>query len=140
MIWKYYDARKFHRGGGGGGECKPMYNAIVFPVYAVLLAARRLLTAGFGTERAICQLGFGEQDAANADAEASSALERSSCSLVKEGEQRLRLFKMPLHRWEYGFSTRQTVVPRTMTRNGSPMPQLTSPHAPIFEVILEFVW
>lgn len=70
-----------------------MYNAIVFPVYAVLLAARRLLTAGFGTERAICQLGFGEQDAANADAEASSALERSSCSLVKEGEQRLRLFK-----------------------------------------------
>lgn len=59
MIWKYYDARKFH--GGGGGECKPMYNAIVFPVYAVLLAARRLLTAGFGTERAICHWALGSR-------------------------------------------------------------------------------
>ncbi|EGW10993.1 hypothetical protein I79_020788 [Cricetulus griseus] len=69
-----------------------MYNAIAFPVYAVLFTPRRLLTARFGTQRAICQVGFWEQDVANTDTEASLALERSSCSLVKEDEQRLRLF------------------------------------------------
>lgn len=79
MIWKHYDSRKTHR----GKECKPMYNAIAFPVYAVLFAPRRLLTAGSGTWRAICQVGFWEQDVANADTEASLALERSSVLWLK---------------------------------------------------------
>lgn len=117
-----------------------MYNAIAFPVCAVSFASRCLLTAGFGTHRAICQPGFGEQNVANTDTEASSASERSSCPLVRGDEQRLRLFKTHLHGWEYGCSTRQAVVPRTMTRNESPMPRLTSPHTPVFKAILEFVW
>lgn len=136
MIWKHYDSRKIHR----GKKCKPIYNAIAFPVYAVLFASRGLLTAGLGTQRAICQPGFGEQDVdvANTDAKASSASEGSSCPLVRGDEQRLRLFKTHLHGWENGCSTRQAVVPRTMTRNESPMPRLTSPHAPLFKAILEF--
>lgn len=116
-----------------------MYNAIAFPVYAVLFASRCLLTAGFGTQKAICQPGFGEQDMTNTDTEASSALKRSPCPLVRGDEQRLRLLKTHLHGWEYGCSTRQVVVPRTMTRNENPVPRLTSPHAPVFKAILEFV-
>lgn len=133
--WKHYDSRKIHR----EKKCKPIYNAIAFPVYAVLFASRCLLTAGLETQRAICQPGFGEQDVANTDAEASSASEGSSCLPVRGDEQRLRLFPTHLHGWEYGCSTRQAVVPRTMTRNESPMPRLTSPHAPVFKAILEFV-
>lgn len=46
---------------------------------------------------------------------------------------------MHLHGWEYGYSTRQMVDPRTITGNDNPMPQLTSPYVPVFKVILEFV-
>lgn len=75
-----------------------------------------------------------EQDAASRGAEASS-----DCSLVKGDEERLKLLKMPLPGWEYGRSARRTVVRRTITRNESRMPQLTSLHSPVLKVILEFV-
>lgn len=127
MIWKHYDSRKIHR----KKKCKPMYNAFAFPAYAVLFASRCLLTAGFGTQRAICLPGSGEQDVVNTDTEASSALKRSSCPLVRGDEQRLRLLKTHLHGWEYGCSTRQAVVPRTSTRNESPMPR-SPPRIPLF--------
>lgn len=75
-----------------------------------------------------------DQDVASRGTEASSA-----CSLVKGDEERLKLLKMPLHGWEYGRLARWTLVPRTITRNESRMPQLTSLHAPVLKVILEFV-
>lgn len=115
-------SRKIHR----GEKCKPMYNAIAFLVWGVFVSSL-LLAAGFGTQRATSWAFVEEDVAANRGTEALSALERSSCSLVKGDEESLKLLKMPLHGWEYGHSTGRTAVPRTVTRKESPMPQLTSP-------------
>lgn len=59
MIWMHYDSRKIHRE-KNVNQCTMLLPSLS----AVLFASRCLLIAGFGTRRAICQLGFGEQDVA----------------------------------------------------------------------------
>lgn len=115
-----------------------MYNAIAFPV-CCFICFKVPSNCWVWDSESNLSAGLWGAGCGSTDTEASSASERSSCPLVRGDEQRLRLFKMHLHGWEYGCSTRQAVVPRTVTGNGSPMPQLTSPHTPVFKAILEFV-
>lgn len=101
-----------------------MYNVTAFPVCGVFVS-RLLLAAGFGTQRAT-SWAFAEQDAvANRGTEASSALERSSCSLVKGDEERLKRLKMTLHGWEYGRSTYELRFPEQSP--GRKVQSLSSP-------------